>query len=69
MTTLFHLADRALNRPLLIHPDKALIVLDVIAGRIGIDAGSIAAPAAVSLRRGRAVDTDQSGSSKDSRTI
>lgn len=41
---LFHLADRALNRPLIIHPDKAAIILDVLAGRIdvsGPDMGSL----------------------------
>lgn len=31
------LADRVLNRPLLLHPDKAAIIMDVIAGRIGLD--------------------------------
>lgn len=36
--SLFHIANRALNRPLLMAPDKALIVADVLAGRIGIDA-------------------------------
>lgn len=35
---LLHIADRALNRPLLLHPDKAAIVLDVLAGRIGVEA-------------------------------
>lgn len=35
---LLHLADRALNRPLIVHPDKAMIIMDVLAGRIGVDA-------------------------------
>ena len=35
---LLHLADRVLNRPLLLHPDKALVISDVLAGRIGIEA-------------------------------
>lgn len=39
---LLHLADRALNRPLLLHPDKAAVILDVLAGRISVD--SSAAP-------------------------
>lgn len=39
---LLHIADRALNRPLLLHPDKAAIVLDVLAGRIGVDGADLA---------------------------
>ena len=38
MTSLIHIADRVLNRPLLIAPEKAQVVLSVLAGRIGIDA-------------------------------
>lgn len=34
---LSRLADRVLNRPLLISPGKAAVILDVLAGRIGID--------------------------------
>lgn len=34
--SLVHLADRVLNRPLLIHPDKAAIVAQALAGRIGL---------------------------------
>lgn len=33
---LLHLAERALNRPLIVHPDKAAIIMDVLAGRIGV---------------------------------
>lgn len=40
---LLHLADRALNRPLVIHPDKAAIIMDVLAGRIGIDGPDLGA--------------------------
>lgn len=40
---LLHVAERALNRPLLLHPDKAMIVHDVLSGRIGTEA-FIAAP-------------------------
>lgn len=36
MTTLVHIADRVLNRPLLIAPEKAQIILSVLSGRIGI---------------------------------
>lgn len=38
---LWNIADRALNRPLLIHPDKAVVILEVLSGRIGIDATPI----------------------------
>lgn len=41
--SLFHIADRALNRPLIIHPDKAAIVMDVLAGRIGVSAPDLSA--------------------------
>ncbi|WP_052512863.1 S49 family peptidase [Paracoccus sanguinis] len=37
----FHLAERVLNRPLLIHPDKALIIADALAGRIGLADGAV----------------------------
>lgn len=36
MTFLAHIADRALNRPLLLTPDKAAVLVGVLAGRIGI---------------------------------
>ncbi|MEE2953272.1 MAG: S49 family peptidase [Pseudomonadota bacterium] len=36
MTVLAHVADRVLNRPLLITPDKAQVILSVLSGRIGI---------------------------------
>lgn len=36
MTVLAHIADRVLNRPLLITPDKAQVILSVLSGRIGI---------------------------------
>lgn len=38
MPSLIHVADRVLNRPLLIAPEKAQVILSVLAGRIGIDA-------------------------------
>ncbi|ORE89753.1 putative phage head-tail preconnector protein [Aurantimonas sp. 22II-16-19i] len=34
---LAQIADRVLNRPLLITPDKAQVILSVLAGRIGVD--------------------------------
>lgn len=38
MSTLLHIADRALNRPLLITPDKAQVILSVLAARIRVNA-------------------------------
>ncbi|PBC02690.1 S49 family peptidase [Mesorhizobium sp. WSM3860] len=37
MTSLIHIADRVLNRPLLITRDKAEVVLSVLAGRLGVN--------------------------------
>lgn len=37
MPTLIHIADRVLNRPLLVTRDKAQVILQVLAGRIGIN--------------------------------
>lgn len=39
---LVQIADRVLGRPLLIHPQKAEIILHVLQGRIGIDGAAIA---------------------------
>lgn len=41
---LFRIAERALNRPLFLHPDKAAIIHDVLSGRIGTDALSAPMP-------------------------
>lgn len=42
---LLRIADRALNRPLFLHPDKAMIIHDVLSGRIGTDQiGSVEKP-------------------------
>lgn len=41
MTHLYRIADRVLNRPLLIHPDKLELIASVLGGRIGIDIGHI----------------------------
>ena len=35
--TLAHIAARVLNRPLLLHPDKADLVMHILQGRIGLD--------------------------------
>lgn len=37
--TLFRIAERVLNRPLLLHPAKAEIILHVLEGRLPLDAG------------------------------
>jgi signal peptide peptidase SppA len=42
MTKLAHIADRVLNRPLMILPDKLSLIASVLAGRIGIDAAALA---------------------------
>ncbi len=42
MPTLAHIADRVLNRPLLIMPEKLAVITEVLAGRIGIDASAVA---------------------------
>lgn len=38
MSQLIHIADRVLNRPLLVTRDKAQVILSVLAGRIGVNA-------------------------------
>src|SRR5262245_47328802 len=45
MSLLLRIAERALNRPLLIHPDKAPLILDVLSGRIQIDGAELKAEA------------------------
>lgn len=37
MSSLIHIADRVLNRPLLVTRDKAEVILSVLAGRIGVN--------------------------------
>jgi capsid assembly protease len=41
MTRLAHIADRVLNRPLMILPDKLSLIASVLDGRIGIDGSSL----------------------------
>ncbi|MCK1493468.1 S49 family peptidase [Bradyrhizobium sp. 180] len=43
MNALYHIADRVLNRPLMIHPDKLSLIASILDGRIGIDASSLVA--------------------------
>lgn len=38
MSTLIHIADRVLNRPLMLLPEKLALIAQVLDGRIGIDA-------------------------------
>ena len=42
MTRLAHIADRVLNRPLMILPDKLALIASVLEGRIGIDGSGFA---------------------------
>jgi capsid assembly protease len=41
MTIRMLLAERALNRPLLITPDKAAVIMQVLSGKIGVDASGL----------------------------
>ena len=51
MSVLLHLADRVLNRPLMIHPDKLTLIASILDGRIGIDSASLAGKDADNLKR------------------
>lgn len=51
MTYLAHIADRVLNRPLMIHPDKLAVIASVLDGRIGIDGASLVGPEADYLKK------------------
>ncbi len=44
--TLTHIAERVLNRPLLLHPDKAEVILQALQGRIGLGSIDLSAPEA-----------------------
>ena len=55
MTSLIHIADRVLNRPLLITQDKAQVILSVLAGRIGVSSPE------ASRFEGTSLDTDENG--------
>ncbi|MDF3606166.1 phage minor head protein [Paracoccus sp. DMF-8] len=53
------LADRVLNRPLLLDPSKAAVILDVLAGRIGVAGPDLSAlPAEASRFRGSSRGAD-----------
>lgn len=55
MTSLIHIADRVLNRPLLITRDKAQVILSVLGGRIGVNSPE------ASRFEGASVVEDESG--------
>jgi signal peptide peptidase SppA len=55
MNPLLHIADRVLNRPLLITQEKAQVILSVLAGRIGVNSPE------ASRFEGSALETDDSG--------
>ena len=40
--TLVHIASRVLNRPLLLHPTKAEVILHVLEGRLPLDGVALA---------------------------
>lgn len=63
MTRLLHIADRALNRPLLITPDKAQVILSVLAGRIGVGTPE------ASRFEGDNVERDEEGNTVFSRNV
>lgn len=56
MPTLIHVADRVLNRPLLITPEKATIILQVLSGRIGLSG-----PEANRFEGDQPIQTDEDG--------
>ncbi|CDX22117.1 hypothetical protein MPL3356_390154 [Mesorhizobium plurifarium] len=58
MSHLLHIADRVLNRPLLITPDKAQVVMSALAGRIGINSPE------ASQFEGTTTPVDKSGKAK-----
>ena len=53
MSILAHIADRALNRPLMITPAKAEVIVSILSGRIGLDAGEVVAEPEASRFAGR----------------
>lgn len=52
MSKLVHIADRVLNRPLMLLPDKLALVAQVLDGRIGIDASDLPEIEAEHLKNG-----------------
>lgn len=42
MSNLFHIADRIINRPIMILPEKLALIASVLEGRIGVDAADLA---------------------------
>lgn len=62
MTFLSHIADQVLNRPLMITPEKLAVIIQVLDGRLGIDASRIE----LGPRAGEGFDAfdDQAGASR-----
>ncbi|CAI2936148.1 S49 family peptidase [Aminobacter niigataensis] len=58
MSNLIHIADRVLNRPLLITRDKAQVILSVLSGRIGVTSPE------ASRFEGSSIERDEYGNSK-----
>jgi signal peptide peptidase SppA len=52
MSRLHHIADRVLNRPLMLLPDKLALIAQVLDGRIGIDASDLPEIEAEHLKNG-----------------
>lgn len=51
MSILLHIADRVINRPLMIHPDKLTLIASILDGRIGIDASPLGGAAPEQLKK------------------
>lgn len=51
MSVLLRIADRVINRPLMIHPDKLGLIASILDGRIGIDAASLGDGAPEQLKK------------------
>lgn len=65
MTYLAHIADRCLNRPLLITPDKAEVIMAVLGGRIGIDGADVKPAPEASRFVGSSYVADEDGQVMD----
>lgn len=57
--SLAHISERILNRPLLLHPQKILVIQSVLAGRIGLQDPGLSPEA--SQFTGETIDTDGTG--------
>jgi signal peptide peptidase SppA len=64
VSSLLHLADRVLNRPLLITPEKLAVIASVLEGRIGIDASDLRSIPDASRFAGSSTDHDPATGSR-----